>query len=148
MQDKELLEKLSEDPDLRERMEEILNIAENTDGTLETADEAEERAIEVVRRLGKEVLLEWSITRSHELNAAYEKRGDVERDGKKKLYWHSSFGTLEVQEQCFKEQSQGQRLRPFRDAAKVQCRGYSKRWERIMVDFGADDSQGNRTMLN
>ncbi len=52
---------------------------------METVDEVEERAIEVVRRLGKEALLEWSRKRAHEWNADYEKRRDVERDGKKTL---------------------------------------------------------------
>ena len=92
MRDKELLEKLAEHPDLRKRFEEILGIAENADGTMKTADEAEERAIDAVRGLGKDVLMEWSLNRGHEVNVGYEKRRDVERDGKKNFTGTAALG--------------------------------------------------------
>lgn len=83
MQAEELLQRISNHPGLRERVEEILDIAENRGGRAETADEAEELAIEAVRRLGRELMGEWSSRRARELNAPYERRLDVEKDGKK-----------------------------------------------------------------
>ena len=83
MEDLELLEKLSNQPGLRERVEEILNIAENTDGQAETADEAEELAVAAVRRLGQDVLLGWSASRQRETEIEYEKHREYERGGKK-----------------------------------------------------------------
>lgn len=43
-------------------------------------------------------------------------------------------------EQCFRKKEGKQRVRPFQEEAEVYCRGYSKRLERILVDFGADES--------
>jgi hypothetical protein len=56
-----LEERLKGNPILRKRIESILDLAENTDGKFKTADEAEERAIEELRRLGNELLQEWAI---------------------------------------------------------------------------------------
>lgn len=83
MQDVELLEKLANQPGLRERVEEILNIAENADGRAQTADEAEELTIAAVRRLGQDVLGQWALKRHGETEAAYEKQPQYERGGKK-----------------------------------------------------------------
>lgn len=83
MRDDEFLKKISSSPSLRERFEEILDIANNTEGQAVTADEAEELAIEAVRKLGKEVLQEWSSKRLGELDCEYEKREDFEREVKK-----------------------------------------------------------------
>lgn len=60
--DLKLLEKLNSNPTLKKRVEEILNIAHNSSGKLITADEAEEKTIEEVRKLGREVLKEWAVT--------------------------------------------------------------------------------------
>lgn len=59
--DLKFLEKLSSNPTLRKRFEEILNIANNSSGKLITADEAEIRTIEEVQKLGREVLKEWAV---------------------------------------------------------------------------------------
>lgn len=56
------LEKLDKHPRLKKRFSEILGIAENSSGELITADDAEMRAIEEVRKLGQEVMQEWAIT--------------------------------------------------------------------------------------
>ena len=59
-EDIKLLNKINSHPSLRKRVEEILNIAENTSGELITARQAEEKAIEEIRKLGQEVLKEWA----------------------------------------------------------------------------------------
>lgn len=54
------VEKLKNHPKLQKRFSEILNITENTTGNLITADEAEGKTIEEVRKLGQEVMQEWA----------------------------------------------------------------------------------------
>lgn len=56
------LSKLQTHPTLRKRFEEILDVAENTSGDIITADEAEARAIEEVRKLGSELMHAWAIS--------------------------------------------------------------------------------------
>ena len=53
--------RLQAHPHLRERFYQILNIAEAAEGKIDKADEAEERVIEELRRLGQEVLQDWAV---------------------------------------------------------------------------------------
>ena len=48
-------------PGLKERIEAILDIAENKSGELITADQAEGKAIEEIQKLGRELLKEWAV---------------------------------------------------------------------------------------
>lgn len=59
-EDELFFDKLKNHPRLKKRFDEILNIAENTSGKLITADEAEMKAIEEVRKLGQEIMQEWA----------------------------------------------------------------------------------------
>lgn len=61
-------EKLKKHPKLQKRFSEILNITENTSGELITADEAEGKTIEEVRKLGQEVMQDWA-TSQHQKQA-------------------------------------------------------------------------------
>ena len=47
-------------PQLRERFGELLALVEAERGSLDRADEAEQRVIETLRRLGLEVLQDWA----------------------------------------------------------------------------------------
>jgi len=53
-------ERLKAHPHLRDRFSQILSIIEDTEGKIDKADEAEERVIEELRRLGQEVLEDWA----------------------------------------------------------------------------------------
>ncbi len=79
-----LAERLSKYPHLRHRMESILGIIENDDGSCQTADEAERRAIEEVRKLGQEVLQGWLGHQSDIKEAESSQKAGLIRDGKKK----------------------------------------------------------------
>jgi hypothetical protein len=81
-------------PDLVERFEAILDIAENTSGDLITADEAEERAIEEVRKLGHELLREWAINRE----VAAVKTATITHRNAKKHEKKSSIGNPHLDE--------------------------------------------------
>ena len=56
--------------------------------------------------------------------------------GSKKLYWHSTYGQIEVNERLFRQGSCLQR--PFSASAAVRCRGVSAPLQRVVTDFGAD----------
>jgi hypothetical protein len=78
-----LAARLAQYPELRARFEEILAVAENERGNANTADEAEERAVEQVRRLGQELLHSWAERKQERLVREYDARRDTRRRGKK-----------------------------------------------------------------
>jgi hypothetical protein len=84
-QDEEFLNKLSEYPELRGRFEEILALMGNERGDANTADEAEERAIEEVRKLGLEVMQGWAKRKNRWLAEEYDRREGYRRKEKKTL---------------------------------------------------------------
>ena len=82
-EDEALLERLERHPQLRQRVERLLDLCEDSAGDLRKADEAEQRVIEEMRELGHEVLGRWA-------NGQVEARGEeladttgVWREGKK-----------------------------------------------------------------
>ncbi len=78
-----LAARLAQYPELRARFEEILALAENERGEANTADEAEERAVEQVRRLGQELIPAGAERRQARLLREYDARRDTRRRGKK-----------------------------------------------------------------
>ena len=60
MSSESLVKRLEKYPHLRDRFEAILNIAENTTGSIEEADHAEMMAIKEVRKIGSEILHIWA----------------------------------------------------------------------------------------
>jgi hypothetical protein len=80
--DVNFLKKLEEHPHLRKRFEEILNITDSDD--MMTVDEAEERAIEEVRKLGQEILQEWAINQhNRQMHKVAENHPEAKKQGKK-----------------------------------------------------------------
>ena len=59
-EDTKLLELLNRHPELKQRVRALADIAEDVDGDLVRADEAERRVIEEVRRIGQETLHSWA----------------------------------------------------------------------------------------
>jgi hypothetical protein len=59
-QESELINRLRRHPEIMERVQKILEIAEDTGGPLKTADQIEELLIEEMRRLGGATLQEWA----------------------------------------------------------------------------------------
>ncbi len=51
---------LEEHPELRERIVQLLSTVANTDGSIELADEAEQRVIDEMRLIGREALQTWA----------------------------------------------------------------------------------------
>ncbi|MBI3949632.1 MAG: ISKra4 family transposase [Acidobacteria bacterium] len=59
---------------------------------------------------------------------------------KKKLWWHTRFGEIKVEEQTYRRGREGPLVRPLCASAGVVCRGYSLWLQRVLTDFGADES--------
>jgi hypothetical protein len=76
-------QRLAQYPELQDRFEQILSLIENEQGDANTADQAEERAIEEVRKLGQELMQNWA-QRKHERTVKdYDSRSGYRRKGKK-----------------------------------------------------------------
>src|SRR6185436_7702342 len=59
---------------------------------------------------------------------------------KKRLFWHTTFGAVEVYEQLYRLSCSRRQIRPFSTRAGVHCRGGSRPLQRALVDFAADVS--------
>jgi hypothetical protein len=78
-------ERLREYPELKERFEAILAIAEAEGNDIQRADDAEQRAIEEVRKLGNEVMHAWARRREGQNVAKLRQEGHkLTKHGKKK----------------------------------------------------------------
>lgn len=55
-----MLEQLRRRPEMMQRVQEILDLAENSEGPLKTADEIEALLIEELRKLGNVTMNQWA----------------------------------------------------------------------------------------
>jgi hypothetical protein len=79
------VERLNRHPQLRERMESLLNVVENADGNCTKSDDAEQYVINELRQMGNEALQSWG--KKAALKATESKRKqepDLQGNGKKK----------------------------------------------------------------
>jgi len=59
-QDTALIKRLNQHPALRQRMEALLNVVENTKGDCEKANDAEQYVIDELRKMGNDALSCWA----------------------------------------------------------------------------------------
>ncbi|MBO1350655.1 MAG: UPF0236 family protein [Hormoscilla sp. GUM202] len=90
----------------------------------------------------KDALQDWGNSQEKKKAKACEKLPSMRRQRKKRLHWHSLFGTIQVIEQTYYNTSDGKVVRSFSDSAQIHCRGYSLPLQRAITDFGADVSFG------
>ncbi len=81
---KRLVERLEAQPELRERIEAILAISANEDQRYSTADEAEQKAIEELQKLGNEVLHGRGRRRNEESSSWIDQEGKAVKHGERK----------------------------------------------------------------
>ena len=93
MDDKLFLEKLSKHPELRKRMENILNVAVDMNSGIELADTAEERLIEEGRHLNREALEAWAVSKTSQTAERFETNHKNARKDVKK----NSVGTVHLE---------------------------------------------------
>lgn len=82
-EDERRLARLNQHPRLRARIERLVDLVEDAGDDLRTADEAERRVIEEVRRLGQEVLEDWVDGQVTKRTDELDRTPGVWRDGKK-----------------------------------------------------------------
>ena len=58
--EEQLIEKLRKHPEMMERFEAILGLAESGDGPIRKADDVEDQLVEEVRKLGNMTMQEWA----------------------------------------------------------------------------------------
>ncbi len=81
-EDERLLARLNRLPQLRGRIERLVDLVEDVGDDLRTADEAERRVIEEVRRLGQEVLEGWADGQVVKCSEALDRTPGIWREGK------------------------------------------------------------------
>lgn len=82
-QRKSLEERLREHPQLKTRIEQMLDVIENLNGDVVKADEAEQRFIEELRKMGQEALQSWADGQQQQLERYWDEREGVSRKEKK-----------------------------------------------------------------
>ena len=139
--DQLFISRLNQHPKLRERIEALLHVVENTAGDFTKADDAERHVIEELRKMGSDALHCWAEKAAQEATEALrEQQPKLHGDGKKKVCWHTTFGIIMVMEPMLRYLDQ--RFRPFSASAGVGSRRCSMPLQRVMTDFGADHAFG------
>ena len=80
----ELIEQLRQHPEMRARMQSILDIMRNADGPLKTADEVEELLIQEMRRLGNTTMNQWAAQAEERAGEELKAKDPTVRSRKKK----------------------------------------------------------------
>lgn len=83
--DRELMKLLNTHPSLKERVEQLLQVVEDTEGSLEKADAAEQRVIEEVRKIGHTALTEWAVNKNNAYEQELMDQPGIRLAGKKTL---------------------------------------------------------------
>jgi hypothetical protein len=82
--DQIFITRLNQHPKLRERVEALLGVVENTAGDCIKADDAERHVIEELRKMGSDVLHCWAEKAAQEMAEALRKQQpELHSDGKK-----------------------------------------------------------------
>ncbi|HKP84830.1 MAG TPA: hypothetical protein VJZ26_01960 [Blastocatellia bacterium] len=76
-------ERLRQYPQLQKRIEELLDVVENSNGDAVKADEAEELLFEELRRMGQDALTAWAERKHSRLIKECDSRSDLSRKQKK-----------------------------------------------------------------
>lgn len=89
MSDKKLnlCERLENYPYLKSRFKSILDIVEDTSGSIDKADEAEQLLIDEMRQLGKEALHDWAVGKERQkVEELIHDKGGIKKHSKKKFH--------------------------------------------------------------
>jgi hypothetical protein len=79
-----MMERLRRHPDILDRVQSILEIAENKEGPLKTADEVEELLVQEMRKLGNTTMRDWAGAAQEQVAEALRGQEPTLRSRKKK----------------------------------------------------------------
>jgi hypothetical protein len=80
----QLLERLRQHPEMMERVQNVLDIAYNTEGPLKSADQVEELLIQEMRRLGNTSMHQWATQAEQRVSREFRAQDATVRSRKKK----------------------------------------------------------------
>lgn len=83
LSDEEITQKLHAHPQIRERIVSLLSVVEAEGEGLRRADDAEERLIEELRRMGQEAMQAWATGQVNQTEQEVRRTGRAHREGKK-----------------------------------------------------------------
>jgi len=83
-QEIQMIEELRQHPEMRARIQSILELARTAEGALKTADEVEELLIEEVRRLGNTAMNQWATQAEKRVGKELKEQDPTIRNRKKK----------------------------------------------------------------
>jgi hypothetical protein len=92
--DAQLIHQLNRHPHLKNRIESLLSVVENTAGDVVLADVAEQRLIEEIRRMGQDALEDWACRRVEETAEVLAQTSGIWGNGKKKSVGTARSATL------------------------------------------------------
>jgi hypothetical protein len=79
-----LIEQLRQHPEIKERLQNLLEIVRNEDGPLKTVDEVEELLIQELRRLGRTTMHQWANQAEERVTAELQQQDPTVLSRKKK----------------------------------------------------------------
>jgi hypothetical protein len=80
----QIIERLREHPEIRERLQSILEMTGSQEGPLKRADEVEELLIEEMRRLGHVTMSQWARQAEERVSTELQQQDSTVRSRKKK----------------------------------------------------------------
>ena len=83
MEDNNLINRLNKHPHIKARLEVLLNVAENSSGEFERADDAEAALIDGIRQMGQELLQGWATNQNMAMELKTRDNNDLKRHAKK-----------------------------------------------------------------
>ena len=122
------------------RVQSIFDLAQAAAGPLKSADEVEELLIRELRQLGHCTMNQWATQAEVRVGAELKSQDATVRSRKKKtLTWWCVFGVVAVRDRIWRSQSRSY-LRPLPGRLGVTSQGRSRRFERVLTDFGCEHS--------
>ncbi len=79
----ELMQRLNRHPEFRDKVEALLDIADNKDGNANNADDAEDLICEELRVMGQRMLQDWAERKHERVVGESEKRNELSKKEKK-----------------------------------------------------------------
>jgi hypothetical protein len=83
MSDEDMVKRLNQHPELRERVAQLLLTVRDEGGDLKRADDAEQRLTEELRRMGQEAMQAWAQRQVQSTEQELRAGGRAHREGKK-----------------------------------------------------------------
>lgn len=83
LSDDELVKRLQKHPQIKARLESLLSVVENEGGDVKLADDAEDRVLAEIQRLGREALQAWAQEQVRVTEEDVRRGGRAHRQGQK-----------------------------------------------------------------